>query len=159
MRWLGVLPVLLLLFGTAGFAAGPEQFGFSSDAREARYQELINELRCLVCQNQSLADSNAELARDLRREVYRLMQAGRSDAEIAQFMVDRYGDFVLYRPPVKPSTYGLWYGPFVLLAVGLGFLVRTVRRRNTQDAPRFSAADQARLNAILGEDSDGDLRR
>lgn len=105
---------------------------FDSDSQEVRYNALVAELRCLVCQNQNLADSDAELAQDLRREVLELMQSGKSDEEIKTFLVDRYGEFVLYRPRLEKATYLLWLGPAVLLlmgAVGVGF---NIRKRNQQ---------------------------
>ena len=105
-----------------------------------------------MCQNQSLADSDAGLAHDLRREVWELMDQGQSDAQIVEFLVARYGDFVLYNPPVKPSTYILWYGPFALLAIGLLMLLRTLRRRGKQTESGFSAEEQERLKQILGSD-------
>ncbi|MDH5436877.1 MAG: cytochrome c-type biogenesis protein CcmH, partial [Gammaproteobacteria bacterium] len=87
-------------------------------AEEQRYRNLIGELRCLVCQNQSLADSDAELAVDMRNEVHKKISAGKSNDEIIDFLVERYGDFVRYRPPVKATTFLLWFGPFLLLALG-----------------------------------------
>lgn len=96
---------------------------------DARLKKLEEELRCLVCQNQSLADSSAPLAEDLRREVRSLAVSGKSDAEIKQFLVARYGDFVLYRPPVKSTTWLLWFGPFVLLAGGVLVWWMVLRRR------------------------------
>jgi cytochrome c-type biogenesis protein CcmH len=94
---------------------------------EADYYQLINELRCLVCQNQNLAGSNADLARDLRRETYEMLQQGKSQQEVVDFMVARYGDFVLYRPQFKSSTYLLWLGPFLLLLLVLYLVVRRLR--------------------------------
>lgn len=102
---------------------------FDDPAEQARYEALINELRCLVCQNQTIADSNAELALDLREKVAEQIAAGRSDAEIIEFLTARYGDFVLYRPPVQANTWLLWTGPFLLLGVGLVVLAFTVRKR------------------------------
>ena len=101
-------------------------------AVEARLIEISQELRCLVCQNESLASSRAELADDLRREVRELIREEKSDEEIKAFLVSRYGDFVLYRPEVKPLTWVLWFGPFILLLVGVLVLVRYVRQRRTQ---------------------------
>jgi len=146
-----------LLLAWAGTSlAGLEKFDFTGNVDEDRYKELIAEIRCLVCQNQSLADSDAELAHDLRQEVYDLMNDGQGDAQIVDFMVARYGDFVLYNPPVKPSTYLLWYGPFVLLAIGILFLIKTVRQRTRQTETIFSEQEQARLKAILGDEADTD---
>ena len=105
---------------------------FDDPAQQARYERLNRELRCLQCQNQTIADSTAPLAADLRREVREMVKAGRSDAEIRQFMLDRYGDFVLYRPQLKPSTWALWAGPFVFLAVGGLVFWRILSRRASQ---------------------------
>ena len=102
---------------------------FMNPEQEARYNELTMELRCLVCQNQNLADSDAPLAQDLRKEIYDMMQAGRSNEEIKTFMVDRYGDFVLYKPPVQGNTLALWLAPAVLLLLGGVVVVFIVRKR------------------------------
>lgn len=106
-------------------------------ALDARLKKLEEELRCLVCQNQSLADSTAPLAEDLRREVRQLAVAGKSDDQIREFLVARYGDFVLYRPPVKSTTWLLWFGPFVLLAAGgvIWWLILRRRGRKDDDEP------------------------
>ena len=120
---------------------------------EARLKTLSSELRCLVCQNQTIADSNAELAVDLRNEIREKIQAGKSDAEIKDFMVARYGDFVLYRPPVKITTLALWMGPFLLLAVGGGILYVTLKRRRQSIAePDLSHDDQALAESLLQTD-------
>jgi len=102
---------------------------FMNPEQEARYNELTLELRCLVCQNQNLADSDAPLAQDLRKEIYDMMQAGQSNEEIKMFLVDRYGDFVLYKPPVKGNTLALWLAPAVLLLGGGLVVVFIVRKR------------------------------
>ena len=151
----GALTALFVAWAGVSMA-GLEKFDFTGNVDEDRYKELIAEIRCLVCQNQSLADSDADLAHDLRKEVYDLMSEGQENAQIIDFMVARYGDFVLYKPPVKPSTYALWYGPFVLLAIGILFLIRTVRQRTRQDDTGFSEQEQARLKAVLGEEADAD---
>ena len=117
-----------LLLASPLFAQEP--FVFDSAEQEARFQELTLELRCAVCQNQNLADSDAPLAQDLRQEIYDMMQAGRTDDEIKAFMVDRYGDFVLYRPPMKGNTLALWVLPAVLLGIGALAVFFTVRKRN-----------------------------
>ena len=92
---------------------------FANEAEEQRFQHLARELRCLVCQNQNIADSDAGLARDLRKEVFEMMRAGKSDDEIKRFLTDRYGDFVLYRPPFKATTLVLWVGPILILLIGV----------------------------------------
>lgn len=120
---------------------------------EKRLQALSEELRCLVCQNQTIADSHAELADDLRREIRGMIQAGKSDKEIIDFMVERYGDFVLYRPPFKAVTVLLWVGPGLLMLVGIAMLWRYMRRRNeqvTDDAP-LSEEEARRAEALLKE--------
>ncbi len=120
---------------------------------EKRLIKLSEELRCLVCQNQNIADSNAELAQDLRREIRGMIAAGKSDKEIIDFMVVRYGDFVLYRPPVKATTLLLWAGPLLLMLAGLVALVRYLRQRDrrvTDDAP-LSAEEAQRAAALLNE--------
>ena len=143
--------VAICLAGCLNLAwAGLESFDFSGNVEEQRYKDLLAELRCLVCQNQSLIDSDAELAHDLRLEVYELMEQGRDDTEIRDFLVARYGDFVLYEPPIKPSTYLLWAGPFVLLALGIMMLIRTIRQRRQLQEPQFSAEEQERLRQLLG---------
>ena len=117
---------------------------------EQRVMRLTTELRCLVCQNQSLSDSHADLAIDLKNQVRSQMQAGKSDAEIREYMVARYGDFVLYRPPLKPTTALLWAGPFVLLAAGgvaLGFYLRRRRERLTES--ELTPEQRARAEALL----------
>lgn len=144
-----LLAISLLMTLTA--QAGLESFDFTKNVDEGRFKSLISELRCLVCQNQSLADSDADLAHDLRLEVYELMDKGKADPDIVSFLVDRYGDFVLYNPPVKPSTYLLWFGPFALLGLGLLVLFRTLRQRRKQTEPEFSEQDKARLQQILGK--------
>ncbi|MDP1653955.1 MAG: cytochrome c-type biogenesis protein CcmH [Rhodocyclaceae bacterium] len=119
---------------------------------EQRLIHIAEELRCLVCQNESLAGSRAELAMDLKREVRDLIKEGKSDAEVKDFLVSRYGDFVLYRPQVKPTTYLLWAGPFVLLLVGIALLVNFLRRRNQQVAETpLSEAEKKRAEALLKE--------
>jgi cytochrome c-type biogenesis protein CcmH len=151
-KWVAAVTLLAVL-GLRPALAGLEEFDFSGNVDEDRYKALIAEIRCLVCQNQSLADSDAGLANDLRVEVYEHMQQGKDDAEIVDFLVARYGDFVLYNPPVKPSTYLLWYGPFVLLALGLWMLFRNVRQRDKQQETAFSEEEKARLKRLLEEDA------
>ena len=117
---------------------------------EKRVMALAAELRCLVCQNQTLADSHADLALDLRNSIREQMERGASDREIVGFMTARYGDFILYRPPLKAATLLLWFGPFLLLAIGAAVLVRRVRRRSGA-APELSEAERARAARLLEE--------
>ena len=117
-------------------------------ALEKRVATLSHELRCLVCQNQTLADSNAPLAVDLRNQIREQLKAGRSERDVLDFMVARYGDFVLYRPPFKASTVALWLGPFVLLLLGAWVLVRQLTRRRAA-APVLSEAERARAAKLL----------
>ena len=126
---------------------------------EARLVHISEELRCLVCQNESLAGSRADLALDLKREIRTLIKQGKSDQEIRDFLVSRYGDFVLYRPPVKPTTWLLWGGPFVLMLGGLAALVAFLRRRKPADAA-LSPEEQRKAEALLNEDrGDASLRK
>ena len=127
MRRTAALAVsVLLAFGAGAVDTGQR---FDDPAEQARYERLIRDLRCLVCRSESIADSNATLAADLRREVELLMREGKSDAEIHAFMTERYGDFVLLRPPVAPRTWLLWAAPALFLLVGLAAVVVVIRRR------------------------------
>jgi cytochrome c-type biogenesis protein CcmH len=134
-----------LLLSAAAFAVDTGQ-RFEDPAQQARYERLIRDLRCLVCRSESIADSNAMLAADLRREVESLMRAGKTDDEIHAFMTERYGDFVLLRPPVAPRTWLLWAAPALFVAAGLALVVVVIRRRS--DAAR-------RDPAALDEEPDG----
>ena len=140
---------LTSLFGALLLAAGAA--AAQAPADEARYQALINELRCLVCQNQSIAESNAPLAADLREQVRKQIEAGRSDAEIVAFLTDRYGDFVLYRPPFKARTWLLWLGPFLALLAGAGLVALFIRR--TQRAAAAAPPDPQAVQKLLDEES------
>jgi len=147
---------LLLLSGPGyGLAAAIDSFTFDTPGQEERFKRLSNELRCLVCQNQTIADSNADLAQDLRREVYGMVKAGQGDAEIIDFLVSRYGDFVLYRPPLNPVTTLLWTGPFILIAIGLFFMLRFIRQRVASSAAEsdLSPEERSRLDALLANDA------
>ena len=143
-----LLSLLLTLCSALNAADAPASF--SDPALAARYDVLLEELRCLVCQNQTLKDSHAELAQDLRDEVHRLLEKGGSDGEIRDYLVARYGDFVLYSPPLKGSTWLLWLGPFVLLVLAIGVVFALSRRRVPPPAP-LDAAERARLAAALAE--------
>ena len=123
---------------------------FDDPAKQQSYENLVKELRCLVCQNQSLADSDADLAKDLRTEVYTIIQSGKSEQEAIKFLVDRYGDFVLYNPPLNPATSLLWAGPFALLLVGLIYVGLLAKKRNAERLaePALTDEERQRLQAL-----------
>lgn len=140
-----------LLFSLPAFAK--EAAPVAADpVLEARVMKLSEELRCLVCQNQSLADSHAELAQDLKNQVREMLQRGMSEKEVVDFMVQRYGDFVLYRPPVKSSTWLLWGGPFLLLLGGLGFLFFRLKRRQ-HEIPGMTQVEREAAARLLNNDT------
>lgn len=123
-----IFAAMLTVIGSPAFAIDP--LPFTDRVQEQRFQALARELRCLVCQNENLADSHAPLAKDLREQVFEQMQAGKSDAQIKVWLTDRYSDFVLYDPPLRGGTLLLWFGPFVLLLVGAVVVGLIVRRRS-----------------------------
>ena len=149
MKWI----FMLMLALAAGAAPAKEAVPLAQDeAVEQRLIGIADELRCLVCQNESLSGSRAELAQDLRRELRTLIRQGKTDAEIKEFMVSRYGDFVLYRPPVKPTTWLLWGGPFVLMVAGVIVLLVYLRRRDRGMAREQLTEDESkRAQALLAE--------
>ncbi|TAJ94227.1 MAG: cytochrome c-type biogenesis protein CcmH [Gammaproteobacteria bacterium] len=140
--------ILLLCLHSMPALADDAPREFSRAGDEARYLALIEELRCVKCQNQNLKDSTAGIAADLRDEIYRMMEEGMDDAAIVRFLVDRYGDFVLYRPPLKSSTWLLWFGPFVLFA-GAVIIVGYIARRRRASAPVLTEAEQGKLRELL----------
>ena len=135
----GSVALLLVLLSTGSLG---------DEALERRVTGLAHELRCLVCQNQTIADSNAPLAVDLRNQIREQLAAGKSDGDVIDFMVARYGDFVRYRPPLKATTILLWTGPFLFMVLGLFFLFRFLRRRQVP-APQLSEAERARAAKLL----------
>jgi len=149
MRWLLIVVLCLL----PALAVAREAAPLADDpALEQRVMTLSAELRCLVCQNQSLADSHADLAVDLRNQVREQMRAGKSDMEIKAWLTQRYGDFVLYRTPVKSTTWLLWFGPFLLLIAGIAGLLFYLSRRRARTVPSELTVEQhARARALLGE--------
>ena len=147
------LLVLLVLIAPV-IDAKVESMAFAPPEQERRYKILVNELRCLVCQNQNIADSNADLAKDLRRQVKEMIERGDSDQSIVDFMVARYGDFVLYRPPFKGVTAFLWIGPFIFLAGGLIVMIVIILKRSRKAAPTLSDSDQVRVRKLLQEHKD-----
>lgn len=151
-RFLAALAGLLVSAHVLGSSLA--DFDFSGNVDEQHFKELISEIRCLVCQNESLSGSQAELAQDLREEVYTMMNAGRTDDEIVDFLVARYGDFVLYDPPLKPSTWLLWFGPFVLAALALLMMVLTVRKRSRGQDKDLTETERERIAALLADKTD-----
>jgi cytochrome c-type biogenesis protein CcmH len=139
--------VLLVVALCAGTAHAIDPLPFKDRAEEVRFQNLTKQLRCLVCQNQDLADSDADLAKDLRKQVFDMMQSGKSDAEIKQYLVARYNDFVLYDPPLKPGTWLLWFTPLALVLAGAFAVATILRRRAAQQA-----AAAPRVNTDPGDD-------
>lgn len=150
MRLLAILSAALLL---AASAWAREAAPLAQDeAVEKRLTNIAEELRCLVCQNESLAGSRADLAEDLRREVRGLIKEGKTDQEVKDFLVSRYGDFVLYRPPMKPTTWLLWVGPFLLLVAGVVALITYLRRRGKQVVESGLSDDETRRAEALLKD-------
>ena len=152
MRYLLIMLLCLLPLSSS---AGEAQDMAADPVLEKRMIGLAENLRCLVCQNESLASSHADLAEDLRREVREQMQKGLSDQEIIDYLVSRYGDFVLYDPPVKKTTLVLWYGPFVLLLVGIGMLFFQLRKRRLRlPEAELTEEDARRAAELLNQDTE-----
>lgn len=148
------LYALLLMISMQGFAIDDHQL---ADPEQQKTYELINsELRCLVCQNQTIADSNAELAADLRRQVFEMLQQGKSKDDIIQFMTDRYGDFVLYNPPLKTKTALLWLGPIAFLLTGFTMIFWFIRRKKQAAVTVFDKAKQEKMRHFL-EDTENNV--
>lgn len=149
-----LLAAVFCSLALGGFAqAAIDTYEFSSETERQRFRQLTSELRCPKCQNQNIADSDAPIAMDLRREIFRMLEDGQDDEQIVEHLVDRYGDFVRYNPPVELRTLLLWYGPWVLLGGGLlALVVIVVRRRRVENAPQnalLSAEEQERLSQLL----------
>jgi len=149
MRVIMFLALAVML--TPVFAGPVVTYDFTSKEQEAVFNRLSNELRCLVCQNQAISDSNADLAKDLRDEIYDMLQQGKSEEEIVEFMVVRYGDFVLYNPPLKPMTWLLWFGPAFALVAGFFFVVRIINRQKQAAVAEMSSEEIERLKALQSE--------
>ncbi|MBO9489519.1 cytochrome c-type biogenesis protein CcmH [Endozoicomonas sp. G2_1] len=136
-------------------ASPVDTYQFDNEVLKTRYQALVKELRCPKCQNQNLADSNSQIAIDLRREVYNMLHEGKADKEIVDFMVARYGDFVLYRPKLSKVTYVLWFAPAVLFLLGIIIVIVMVRKRaGNANKAELSADENQRLAAILEQVND-----
>jgi cytochrome c-type biogenesis protein CcmH len=141
---------LLLLLAAPALAVTPAE-RLADPTLESRARVLSRELRCVVCQNESIDDSNADLARDIRRLLRERLAAGDTDAQAVAFLVARYGDFVLLRPPVRADTYLLWFGPFAVLAIAGAGILLALRRRRPAAPPPLSPEEQARLDRLLKE--------
>ncbi len=152
-----LLLILITVFSNVAYS-NDEPVQFKNQNHEQRYQSLIEEIRCLVCQNQSLADSNAELAQDLRNEIIDMIVAEKSDEQITQFLVERYGDFVLYRPPLKENTWLLWFGPFIFAFIGLFAAIIIIRNQtNAKNSnTEIDEKQKQRLAELLNTDPDSD---
>lgn len=149
-HYLITLSIVFVFLLPINAQAKVEIYKFSNTDMEDDYKQLINELRCLVCQNQNLADSNAELAQDLRKQVYQQLSAGSSREEIVDYMVARYGDFVMYRPPFKSNTLLLWLGPLVFFIIA-ALVVFSFARRQKSVAPELTQQQQDKAQALLKE--------
>ena len=165
-RWVVLLLSFFVAMSSAGAWAKEAQSMAADPEMEKQVNDIAKELRCLVCQNQTIADSHADLAVDLKNQVRQMVASGKTQKEIVDYMVQRYGDFVRYRPPVKPTTYLLWVGPFILLIAGVILLVSNLRKRKQviADAP-LSADENERLKSLLsgdasasGKNSEGEVR-
>ena len=151
MRLIGILILTMVFtFSTNQVSASPvDTYEFQDEVTKIRFQALSKELRCPKCQNQNLSGSNSPIAADLRRELYELLQQGKADIEIVNFMVDRYGEFVLYRPRVSQLTYVLWFGPAVLILFGIIIVIVIVRRKPVpKEALLLTKAQQEKLNSL-----------
>ncbi len=151
IKGLVILLFLLLIIPSAGWSK--EAIPVAEDLEvEKRMLALTMDLRCLVCQNESIADSRADFSNDIRREIREQIKADKTDQEIVQFLVDRYGDFVLYNPPMKPTTIFLWFGPILLFIIGFGSLIVYLRRRREQiEEVSLSEAQLKKAEALLNE--------
>ena len=148
-----LLAGLLMALAPAGINAQSSEIANPNPAVEARLKSLAHELRCLVCQNQTIADSDAPLAVDLRKQIRSMIAAGKTDDDIRAYMVERYGNFVLYKPPFGAATALLWAGPFALLLAGVIVMVRLLKRRSPTSAAQAAPSREAELDRLLAEDS------
>ena len=145
-----VTAMLTVMLTSTADASPVDTYEFKDEVTKIRFQALTKELRCPKCQNQNLADSNSPISKDLRRELYNLLQAGKADMEIIDFMVNRYGEFVLYRPRVSSLTYMLWFGPAILLLIGVIVVVLVIRRKQPKpEKLALTASQEDKLKQIL----------
>jgi cytochrome c-type biogenesis protein CcmH len=162
--WRSCLLILSLLLGFTNISwADIDTYEFANETQRQRYYSFIQEMRCPKCENQSLGGSNSPIAMELRHQLYLMIDDGRSDKEIIDFMVERYGDYILYRPRVMPVTLLLWFGPGLLLIIGIIILIVTIRSRRRLAAqtpsPALSAEEQARLAELLRSESTSSTNR
>ena len=155
MKIINIIIMAIALFlatNNTAVASAIDTYEFDDEVTKIRFQALSKELRCPKCQNQNLADSNSPIAADLRKELYELLQQGKADSEIVDFMVNRYGEFVLYRPRVSSLTYVLWFGPAVLILIGIIVVIVVVRRKPVENSKvALSAEQQDKLKNLLND--------
>ena len=150
-----IVSVTSLLASNSVYASPVETFEFQDEVTKVRFQALSKELRCPKCQNQNLADSNSPIAADLRRELYELLQQGKADSEVVDFMVARYGEFVLYRPRVSSVTYVLWFGPALLILIGIIVVIVILRKKPaSNESLTLDTEQQVKLKQLLADDTD-----
>ena len=152
MRFLTLI-IMSCIFIFSVTAAPVTIYTFDSKEKEKIFYKLSDELRCLVCQNQNIAESNSELAQDLRRQIYDMLMQGKSEDDIVEFMVERYGDYVLFNPPFKPLTWMLWLGPLIIFVFALGYAMRTVKSKRKTEVveEQLSSEESSRLSDLKSE--------
>ena len=148
-KLIALFAVAILSLATPSYAAEAQSIG--DPVVEARVKKLSEELRCLTCMGQSIADSQSGFSEDMKREIREMIAKGKTDAQIMEFMVQRYGDFVLYRPPVKETTWLLWFGPFVFFILALWGLVAKLKKRNKSSAKELTSEEKAKAAQLLNE--------
>jgi len=151
-----IMLAVALSFAVRAIAAPIETFKFDSPDTEKVFHKLSDELRCLVCQNQNIAESNADLAKDLRLEIYTMLMDGKTEDEIIDFMVQRYGDYVLYRPPFKPMTWLLWFGPLIVFLIGLIYAIRFMRSQSSEPSQESMSEEDIERVKNLHADLDAE---
>jgi cytochrome c-type biogenesis protein CcmH len=151
------IALILLLAGSCSLQAKEAEYTGGDPATHERVMSVAGELRCLVCQGQSIAESNSDFARDMRQQIKEMIESGKSEREVVDFMVDRYGDYVRYRPPFKSTTFLLWFGPFLLLGIGVAVLYLNVlrRRKQIQETP-LSEEEHRRAAELLHQEESGE---
>lgn len=148
----GLFAVWLLAFATFSMAV-VETYEFENEHQRVQYMELVETLRCPKCQNQNIDDSNAPIATDMRKAVYKLIQEGKSNDQVVDYMVSRFGEFVVYKPKLDPKTYLLWFGPALVCVLGLIFVILIARKSRTNDSiDALSTADRAKLETLLKDE-------